>query len=258
MRNYSEELDAAMRIARRAGEAALARAGCAFENKPDDSPVTIADRECERLIAAAFEDAYPADGILGEEGSAKAGTSGRRWIVDPIDGTRDFIRGIPSWSVLIALEDAGEVGAGCAFFPATGEMFAAARGAGAFLNGSPIRVSNAAARKEAVLCVNALNQVARFDWAPRLAEWMSGFWAVRSFGGCRDAVMLAAGHVDAWIETSGSAWDFAALKIIAEEAGARFFDFTGHATIYGGNCAVCTPNLEAETRRFLRCDNIVA
>lgn len=258
MRNYAEELEAAMRIARRAGEAALAHSGCAFESKPDASPVTIADRECERIIAAALEEAFPADGILGEEGSAKRGASGRRWIVDPIDGTRDFIRGIPSWAVLIALEDAGEVAAGCAFFPATNEMFSAARGAGAFLNGGRIRVSGVRSPAEAVLCLNAFNQVAAFPWAPRLNEWMSGFWSVRSFGGARDAVSLAAGRVDAWIETSGKPWDFAAFRVIAEEAGARFFNFDGGATIYGGNCVMCVPALEAATRRFLGCDNIGA
>ncbi len=87
---------------------------------------------------------------------------------------------------------------------------------------------------------------------------MAGFWAVRSFGGCRDGLLVVAGYADVWIETSGKPWDFAVFKIAAEEAGARFFDFTGRATIYGGNGVICTPGLEAETRRFLRCDNIVA
>ena len=107
---YQREVEFARRIAEAAGVNAcrIREAGIAAETKPDDSPVTIADKDNERLIREAIESEFPGDGILGEEGSRKAGTSGRRWIVDPIDGTRDFVRGNRFWCVLIALEASDE------------------------------------------------------------------------------------------------------------------------------------------------------
>src|SRR5690349_2674709 len=142
----TRELEFVRRIATMAGEnAKLIRAGgIAAETKADASPVTIADRENERLIREAIEREFPADGILGEEGSSKPGTSGRRWIVDPIDGTRDFVRGNRFWCVLLALEEAGESLVGVAHFPMLGETYWASRGAGAFANGERLRVSEVA------------------------------------------------------------------------------------------------------------------
>src|SRR5579872_165621 len=130
---YARELEVGRLIARRAGELALRYwgKGIAFDSKADDSPVTVADRETERLIAGMIEENFPDDGLLGEEGSRKESHNGRRWIIDPVDGTRDFVRGNPAWAVLIGFEAAGEVQAGFAFLPAMDEMFWAARGAGA-------------------------------------------------------------------------------------------------------------------------------
>jgi histidinol-phosphatase len=253
MTAFAQELEIAGDIARRAGETALRywRTGLEADIKADDSPVTAADRECERLIASALDERFPGDGLLGEEGAAKPSRNGRRWIIDPIDGTRDFVRGFPTWAVLIGLEQEGEVVAGFACFPVSGELVAAARGAGAWVNGSQIRASRTAEVSRAVLSVDALNQVRRYPWAGRLAAFMEPFWAVRSMGGCYDAIMVARGMSDLWIETSGQPWDFAALKIIAEEAGARYFDFSGRATIYGGNCVICAPGLEPVARQFV-------
>ncbi len=258
MGNYAKEREAAERIARRAGRTVLGYLGCPFENKPDLSPVTAADRESERLIAAALEEAFPADGLLGEEGSAKAGTSGRRWIIDPIDGTRDFMRGAPVWAVLVALEEAGSPVVGCAYFAQTDEMFSAAVGGGASRNGSPIHAASTDDPGCAVLCLNDLNQVRALPWAAELNDWMAGFWAVRSYGGCRDAVMVAQGQADLWISTGGKPWDFAALQVIGGEAGACYFDFSGRPTIYGGSYVLSTPGLEREARRFLRCDTMIS
>src|SRR5207249_3757637 len=108
----------------------------------------------EREIARALEEAFPEDGLLGEEGSAKDSRGGRRWIIDPIDGTRDFLRGNRAWSVLIGLEAEGEVVAGVSYFPAMDEMFTAARGAGAYCNGERIRASAISDPSQAVLSVN--------------------------------------------------------------------------------------------------------
>jgi histidinol phosphatase-like enzyme (inositol monophosphatase family) len=254
MMNYERELATGCMIARQAGAMALRyyRSGLAFEAKPDDSPVTRADRECEQFIAHSLAKAFPEDGLLGEEGSHKDSRSGRRWIIDPIDGTRDFVRGSPVWSVLIGLEENGEMVAGFAFLPALDELFTASRGGGAFVNDARIQASAISDPALAVLCLDSFNAAARQPFAGNLLRWMESFWAVRSMGGCLDALMVTRGQAEIWIETSGKPWDFAALKIIAEEAGARFFDFAGNSSIYSGTCVICAPGLETEARHFVR------
>ena len=253
MDDFQKELETGASIARGAGEIALRyyRTGIPFEAKSDDSPVTRADRECEEFIVRELERAFPDDGLLGEEGAQKASRSGRRWIVDPIDGTRDFVRGNPAWANLIGLEADGEVVAGFANMPALGELFTAARGGGAFVNGQRIRASAIGSVGQALACFDSLNSAARQRFGGRLLAWLEPFWAVRSMGGCLDALMVARGQAEIWIETAGKPWDFAPLKIIAEEAGARFFDFEGKPTIYGGNCVICAPGLEEAVWRLL-------
>jgi len=247
MTSFSKELELGRTIARRAGEAALRYwgKGIGFEAKSDNSPVTVADREGEQLIARLLEEHFPGDGMLGEEGTRKDSGNGRRWIIDPVDGTRDFVRGNPAWAVLIGFEAAGEVEAGFAFLPAMDQMFCAARGAGAFRNDNAIHVSPIAEASQAVLCLNGFNAIQKCAFAPRLLDWMRRFWAVRSMGGCLDALMVASGQADLWIEPTAAPWDLAPLKVIAEEAGGRFFNFDGGSSIYGGNCVIATRGLEA-------------
>jgi histidinol-phosphatase len=250
---HYRDLDIGRAIAKRAGVMALQywKSGVPVDTKSDASPVTVADRECERFIASSLEAAFPEDGLLGEEGSSKESRNGRRWIIDPIDGTRDFVRGNPAWAVLIALEEAGEVVAGVAYLPAMEEMFAAARHSGSYCNDQGIQASAISNASQAVLCVNGFNAVQRYGFSTGLIAWMEQFWAVRSMGGCLDAMMVARGQADLWIEISGKAWDFAPLKIIAEEAGAKYFNFDGGSSIYGGNCIICAPGLESMARRFV-------
>jgi histidinol phosphatase-like enzyme (inositol monophosphatase family) len=253
MSDFEKELETGRAIAHQAGEIALRyyRTGIAFDVKSDDSPVTRADRECEQFIARELERAFPEDGLLGEEGAQKPSRNGRRWIIDPIDGTRDFVRGNPAWSNLIGLEADGEMVAGFANMPALGELFSASRGGGAFVNGRRIHTSSIASVGQAVLCFDSLSTAARQPFADRLLAWMEPFWGVRCMGGCMDALMVARGQAEIWIETGGKPWDFAPLKIIAEEAGARFFTFDGKSTIYSGNCVICAPGLEGTVRQFL-------
>src|SRR5690242_4570015 len=144
---YEKELEFARLTAEAAGENArrIRAGGITAETKADASPVTIADKENERLIREAIERGFPEDGILGEEGSSKAGTSGRRWIIDPIDGTRDFVRGNRFWCVLLALEEADESLVGVAHFPMLGETYWASRGGGAYRNGERLHASKVAA-----------------------------------------------------------------------------------------------------------------
>lgn len=251
---WERELEVARELAVRAGEMALRmrERGIAVEAKADLSLVSEADRACERLIVTALEQQFPGDGVLGEEGSAQPARSGRRWIIDPIDGTLDYLRGIPVWSALIALEEGGEVVVGVCHLAETGETYYAARGAGAYRNGVRLVASRASDPAEAVLCVNALHKAGGATWRERLVGLMGRFRAVRSFGGCQDAMLVAAGRADAWIEPEAREWDLASLKVIAEEAGAGFFNFDGGASIYGGDCVIAAPGLVAMLREWAR------
>lgn len=250
---YRDELKIGAGIARMAGDLALRirEGNIGVETKSDESPVTIADRECEQLIVSELQRAFPDDGLLGEEGATRESSNGRRWIIDPIDGTRDFIRGTRAWSVLIGLEDKGRVVAGFSYFPSTGEMFSAAENEGAFWDGQPIAAHWARTKSQALLCCNGLGFMHRYPFAAELLDWMKDFWTVRSMGGCLDAMLVASGRADVWIEAQAKPWDLAPLKIIAQEAGAVTFSFEGKDTIYGGNYVICAPELADEVRRFV-------
>ena len=249
---YIREIEFARRIAIEAGENAkrIRAGGITAETKPDDSPVTVADRDNERLIRAAIEQEFPADGILGEEGSSKTGTSGRRWIIDPIDGTRDFVRGNRFWCVLIALEQDGEAQAGVARFPMLDETYWAVRGGGAHRNSDPIHASAVASFSEAVFCPNGLHTRKGHSWIQRVGELTTRVWSQRSYGGALDACMVAAGQSDIWFEPKLEVWDIAALQVIVEEAGAKWFALDGSRRMDAGNAVACAPALEAALRHF--------
>jgi histidinol phosphatase-like enzyme (inositol monophosphatase family) len=249
---YGQEIETARRIADLSAKLALRhqKAGISAENKPDDSPVTIADKECEKLIAKMLEESFPEDGILGEEGSSKASKNGRRWIIDPIDGTRDFVRGNPLWSVLIALEKDGEVEAGVVHLPLMGNTCWGSRGGGSYRNDIRLRVSTIDKPEHAVISLNSLNRAKSDSVRGLLGSYLTLFWAFRCLGGTPDAMMLAEGQMDAWVEPKVAPWDMAAAQVILEEAGAVFFAFNGKRSIFEGNCVACTPGLEAGMREF--------
>lgn len=253
MSAYEKELAVAQQLARQAGDFALQyrKGEIQVENKSDESPVTVADREGEKIIVAGLTAAFPEDGLLGEEGAVKDTANHRKWIIDPIDGTRDFIRNTRAWSVLIGLEEDGACVAGVAYFPATAEMFYASKGGGAWCNGQRLHVGSARRPSEALLCVNGLSFFHRYPFASELITFFSSFWTVRSTGGCLDAMLVASGKADAWIEAQAKPWDLAPLKVIVEEAGAVTFDFSGKDTIYGGNFVITVPPLADDLRRFV-------
>lgn len=250
---WESELAVALRAAKEAGALALRyrREGVVAEDKSDDSPVTVADRESEKLIVGLLERAYPGDGLLGEEGASRDGASGRKWIIDPIDGTRDYMRGNRMWCNLIGLEAGGETVVGVVHFPALGETYWATKGGGAFQDGQRIGVSAIAEPSRAVVCYNSLNRVLQRPHAEKVLPFLSKFWAARSFGGAMDAALVCAGKAELWIEPTAKPWDLAALRVLALESGARYFDYAGRDTIYGGNAVVCTPGLESAAREFL-------
>ena len=255
------ELALAVRLAREAGVTAMAfqRDGFDVEDKPDDSPVTAADKACERLMADGILAHFPADGILGEEGSSIEGTSGRRWIIDPIDGTRDFVRGNRLWANFIAMEAEGEVKVGVCGFPGLGELCWAARGHGAWREfegvASRMNVSNVSEVERAVICGNFVAKLSDFPDRERLLPFVDRFWSFRCLGGAADVMLVASGKMDFWIEPAAKPWDFAPLQVIAEESGAKFFNFNGGRSIYDGSAIICTPGLVDEARAALGMGN---
>lgn len=225
--------------------------GIAAETKPDASPVTIADKENERLIREAIEREFPGDAILGEEGSEKAGASGRRWIIDPIDGTRDFVRGNRFWCVLLALEEAGESVVGVAHFPMLDETYWAWQGGGAYGNGERLRASAIASIGESVFSPSGLQLASARPHLARVCDLMQRSWSVRSYGGALDACMVAAGKAEIWFEPKVEVWDLAPLKLILEEAGAAFFALDGSRRIDRGSAIGCAPGVVDAVREAL-------
>lgn len=226
--------------------------GITAETKSDESPVTIADKENERLIREAIEKEFPDDGILGEEGSNRAGTSGRRWIVDPIDATRDFMRGNRFWCVLLALEADDEPLVGVAHFPMLGETYWAVAGEGAYVNAQRLRASERTKVAECSFHPNGLQHPPAQPFLPTVLELMQRAWSVRSYGGPLDACLVAAGQVDVWFEPKVAPWDLAPLKLIVEESGGVFFTLDGSRRIDRGSAFACAPGLAAEVRRIFR------
>ena len=226
-RAVSPDLELALRLADAADAISLPAfaAGVLVETKPDLTPVTEADRAVEGELRSILAGERPTDGILGEEHGA-SGTGRRRWLLDPIDGTRNFTRGIPVWATLIALEDAGTVVLGVVSAPALARRWWASRGDGAFVNGTPIRVSSVGRIEDAVL------SFALEDGLPAVARRA---WHTRGFGDFWAHVLVAEGAVDGAVEAVGiDEWDLAAVQVLVEEAGGRFSDFTGASRIDGG------------------------
>jgi histidinol phosphatase-like enzyme (inositol monophosphatase family) len=248
-----KELAVARELLQDAGSLALeyAKKGVAVEDKADASPVTIADRECEKLIVGRLAKEFPDDGVLGEEGTNQQSKNGRRWIIDPIDGTRDFIRSSRIWCSLLALEAGGRVELGVAAFPALGEMYWAVRGQGAYRDGEQVRVSSITDIGKSVGCINQLERARHRPGTDRILDLMAEFWTIRCFGGALDAMYVCAGNAEFWLEPSAKPWDLAVLQVMAHEAGAAFFDYKGEDTIYGGNAVICVPALVPKARWFL-------
>jgi histidinol-phosphatase len=229
-------LEVAIAAAKAAGEVAMRyfRHDLTVDYKADRSPVTVADRECERCIVEILRSAYPDYGVLGEEGGEQPGC-GPRWIVDPIDGTKSFVRGIPFFATLIGLEEEGEITTGVIHAPAQNDLLYAQKGSGAFDRNGPIRVSSVADLPASMLVFggpNVLRQAGYWSAYERLVD-RSG--RQRGYGDYFGYTFVARGQSEAMIDLDLKPWDLAPLKIIVEEAGGRLTDFGGQATIYGGS-----------------------
>jgi histidinol-phosphatase len=217
------------------------------ENKKDGSPVTVADREAERLIRSGIEKKYPHHGILGEEfgmGESNSGTM-YRWIIDPIDGTKSFIRGVPLYSILIGLEIEGKVEVGVAYFPALKEMVSAASGLGCWRNGKRAFVSNVTHLAQATITFTdcgAFNKQGEGEHFLRLADRA---YYRPGWGDAYGFALVATGRAEVMIDPVMAVWDCGPFPPILQEAGGYFGDWQGLPTIYAGR-ALATSNLLLE------------
>ncbi len=213
------------------------------ETKPDMTPVSEADRAVEEMIRTRLAAARPDDGVVGEEFPDTTGGSGRRWIVDPIDGTKSYVRGIPVYATLIALEEGGELVLGLVSAPALGHRWWATRGGGAFRDGEPIRVSGVGAIEDAHLTYDSVSSFDAADLTDEFLALTRACWRSRGFGDFWQYVLVAEGAVDIALEPSGlKIWDLAPILVLVEEAGGRFTDFDGEARADRGS-AIATNGL---------------
>jgi len=230
-------LEFAVELARGAGEITLKyfRKQPETTTKSDGSYVTIADREAEAYVRRQIAERYPDDSIVGEEEGESHGASGRRWIVDPIDGTFAFVHGVPFYGVLIGLEIDGEMSVGVVNIPALDEIVSAAKGVGCFLNGERTRVSNTARLEDALLLCTDFTSCARYGFG-RAAELLQARAKTsRTWGDCYGYVLVATGRAEVMLDPVMNLWDCAALLPIMEEAGGTFTDWRGVRTAAGNN-----------------------
>jgi histidinol phosphatase-like enzyme (inositol monophosphatase family) len=219
--------------------------------KSDGSPVTIADRGAEERARAWIAERFPNDGILGEEfGTVNTGAP-RRWIIDPIDGTKSFVRSVPLWGTLVAVTEGDTVLAGCAYFPALSELIVAAPGAGCFWNGSRCSVSETRTLADATVLVTDdrfPNSPARFDAWRTLAARAQ---VARTWGDCYGYLLVATGRADVMVDDIVSPWDTAPLMPIITEAGGVLTDWRGNPTAFGGDLIATNGALAHEVRTIL-------
>src|SRR5262245_19174452 len=253
MTDVASMLEAAVEVAKLAGNVALSYFGKSpkVEQKADGSPVTIADRSAEDAAREWIERRFPSDAIMGEERPHVRPNARRRWYIDPIDGTKSFIHGVPLWGTLIAVAEGDAVIAGAATFPALGDTIAAAVGAGAWWNGARCSVSTVSSVSDALVLTTGV----RFAAAPdRRAAWerLAGSAGLaRTWGDCYGYMLVATGRAEVMLDASMADWDSAALLPIVTEAGGVFTDWEGRETGFG-KCAIATNAAVAvEARRLL-------
>ncbi len=221
----SNELKVAIEAAKKGAEKALEfyNKPLKIETKDDNSPVTKGDKEAEIAIKNHVLASFPDAKFLAEEtgGSRQEKTF---WIIDPVDGTRSYIRGVPTWCVLVALYDKGEIKVGICYYPALDNLFYAEKGKGSYLNGKQIRVSIVPLLRDAYTCYGNLRYFKEKD---KVIEFLMSSVSSRSMDITYGATLVASGNMDACIEAYAQTWDAAAIKIIIEEAGGKFTNLKG-------------------------------
>lgn len=251
---WRNRYDLGVNAAREAGELARNYYESTFEieTKPDSSPVTIADRQAEAHIRKLISVAFPNDGFLGEEYGDQPGSTGFRWVIDPIDGTKSFVRHIPLWATLIGLEYKGEQIGGVACLPVFGMTYRALRGDGAFVNERSIRVSSVSTLSESLICYSSINWFTRAGREKTFIELARRTARQRGFGDFYGFVLVAEGAAELMLEHGVNIWDLAATKAIIEEAGGTFTDWDGTPTVNRPDVLASNGRVHAEALAILQ------
>jgi histidinol phosphatase-like enzyme (inositol monophosphatase family) len=262
----ANEIAARLAIARTAGLEAgrltlryFQTANFQTEKKSDNSPVTIADRSAEQLLRERIAAAFPSDGILGEELGTTDGTSGFRWILDPIDGTKSFIHGVPLYGTLVAVEHEGRAVVGLVFMPGLDEGVFASVGQGAWHfrgNSAPQRasVSTRPRLADGLFVTSQVDTYAKRGAAAAFDALQQAAYITRTWGDCYGYLLVATGRAEAMVDPILNVWDAAAVQPIVEEAGGTFTDWQGTPTIHAGEAIATNGRVLAEvlaiTRRY--------
>jgi histidinol-phosphatase len=252
--DWRTRYDLAVEAAQKAGDLARTYYESTFEveHKHDSSPVTIADKSAEKLIRDAVTAAFPNDGFLGEEFGDQPGSSGYRWIIDPIDGTKSFIRHVPIWATLVGLEYRGEQIGGVVYIPVFGMTYRALRGDGAYHNERRVRVSDVNSLAESSMCYSSMGWFTRAGREHCFHNLYKLTKRQRGHGDFYGFVLVAEGAADIMLEHGVNPWDVAATKAIVEEAGGSFTDWTGKPTIHTPDVLATNGKLHADVLAVLR------
>lgn len=252
---HRDILDTAIEAAVEAGKITLQyfqTSSFEVETKADSSPVTIADRRAEESITRIISSRFPGHGIIGEEHGCRDGSEPVTWIIDPIDGTKSFICGVPLYGVMIGVEIEGAADVGVVHFPALGETYYAARGCGSYWNGRRMRVSETADIADAVLLGTGSKRFPRESEKGRAQEALAGATKFhRTWGDCYGHMLVASGRAEIMLDPAMSVWDCAPLQVIIEEAGGVFTDWSGRRTIHGGSAISTNARLRPEVMRII-------
>lgn len=248
----SVDLEAAVEVAQRAVQAAAAAAmphyerGVTVETKADESPVTVADRECERVILQIITAAYPEHSILAEEGGSRVGTAPYRWTVDPIDGTRGFTRGGKFWGPLVSLVKGDEVLVGAMGMPALGDVYWAAKGLGSWKNGQRLRVSEVDQWSQCTVSLGEMGPLFAPPHGETVVQMVRSAASGRGYGDLMGVGMLLTGLADVWLEAGVKPWDLGPMPILLSEAGGMYTSFDGDQSIDKGHAIGSNGRLHAE------------
>ncbi len=254
MATYAELLAVASEAAYLGGRRTLAyfNAGVAVETKADMTPVTQADREAEAVIRERISRSFPEHTIIGEEGGEQRGSNEYRWIIDPIDGTKTFIHGVPFYGVLIGVEVRGAPAVGVVYLPAFDEMITAAPELGCRWNGRPAHVSDVRELSAATLLTTSVTScMARSDAYERLVAQTK---LQRTWGDCYGYVLVATGRAEIMLDPAMNPWDCAPLLPILREAGGHFTTWEGTPTIWGADAVGTNAALHAQVLEILRAE----
>lgn len=246
MTPYGEILEQASEIVERGSRVALSyfRQPLLIETKADHSPVTVADKKTEEFIRSELTRAFPDHGIVGEEFGEESSDRRFVWTIDPIDGTRSFVRGIPLFGTLVALLEHAEPVLGIAVLPALDETYVSAKGLGAFCDGVPLQVSATASLEGSFVCCGDSNA---FEAAGKRAYQEALFrqsQLVRGYSDCFGHICVLRGAVDAMVDPVVSLWDIAPLVSLVTEAGGTYFGFDGTSSLSNSSFITCNPALK--------------